>query len=81
MPNKEQDKKPVADKPEPNIAYVGKPEEEGREHDAPQTKIKQFRQTITLPSAEEQQKPFYHKDAGTIISLFPHLYKRVEPKA
>lgn len=63
-----------AEKPAPNIKFVGKPGEE----------IPYFNNAgegrITLPKVEEQNKPFHHEKANLIAKLFPRRYKKVKSK-
>lgn len=63
-------KKPT---PLPNITFVG-----ARLGKLPPGFISNGDSTITL--RQDQSKPFYHKDAETIIRLYPELYKAVETR-
>lgn len=56
----------------PNIMHVG--------DEIPLTKINNGMETIKLPKVEDQQKPFYHKKAGTIVALFSDQYKHYVKK-
>ena len=72
----------------PNIMFVGKEERttivDGEPHSEmvpriPPTHIQNGMTKINLPSRETQQAgPFYHKDADTIVQLFPTFYKHVK---
>ena len=76
--------------PKPNIKFVGKEDytviENGEEVkktrylEPPKHFYNGMNKKTTLPSAKDQMQPFYHKDASTIIALFPKLYKPVEDK-
>lgn len=71
--------------PEPNIVFVGEGE--------PTTKINDGMSTYKLPKVADQAdveetekgktykgKPFYHKNAGNIVQLFPDMYKHFVKK-
>lgn len=81
------DEQKAATQQDPNIIYVGEFE--------PFTKINNGMTTIRLPKAADQAEtgvdektgettykgiPFYHKDAGTIVALFPTHYKLFKKK-
>lgn len=77
-----------ADK-KPNIMFVGKENYTVTEEGESITQIRKREPIdhivdgmtrIQLPSAEEQESPFYHEDAGRIIALLPDLYKRYVDK-
>lgn len=75
---KEKSKKvsaPKTEKPKPNIAFAASSESEPIVG-----KFNIGTLPVELPSAKEQQKPFYHPDAGLIICSFRHLYKPVKAK-
>lgn len=56
-------------KPKANIKFVGKEIESPKQ-------IRDGKNIIHLPKAEEQLKGFFHKNADDIIRQFPMLYKR-----
>lgn len=58
---------------EPNIAFTG-----AKDDKQPLLSITNGDTVIKLP--KNQSKPFYHKDAKTIIRLYGYLYKKVVKK-
>lgn len=58
--------------PKPNISFIGK--KDGRD---PLMLINNGDTAIVLP--DNQDEPFFHNEAPTIVRLFPYLYKKVLP--
>ncbi|MGI8996771.1 MAG: hypothetical protein ACR2GW_08900 [Pyrinomonadaceae bacterium] len=87
---KEADTEPEVTGPEPNVRFIGKPEvihvkinAQGKEvviEVLPPTKINHGQSTIRLPDAETQRAGFYHAEAATIVRLYGHFYKLIQPK-
>lgn len=66
---------------EPNIIFIRKVESKGEMVAAePPAFIVDGNEKITLPSADEQIKGFYHERAGQIIQACPKMYKRFTAK-
>ena len=77
--------------PEPNIIFVGKSEPRSKINNGMETyKLPKVEDQATVTEEEYREgspalvkvytgKPFYHKNAGQIVQLFPEEYKLYNP--